>query len=496
MICVSIGRGRHRHLIAEHRHLVDQGAKLVELRLDYINGPINLKRLLPDRAGPVVISCRRATDGGKWKGSEQDRITLLRMAIAEGVEYVDLEEDIASDIPRFGATKRIISLHDFRETPDDLVSIHRRIRELDPDIIKIATMANRPSDNLRMLQLVRSSDIPTVGLCMGDIGVPTRILAGKYGAPFTFATFSQERALAPGQLSFEQMTEIYQYDRIGPNSEVYGVIADPIGHSLSPQIHNAAFIHMGMDKVYLPFRVPREDLTQFLEDASELDIRGLSVTIPHKEAAIAALSQADGAVRGIGATNTIVFKGDQLVGHNTDYRAAMDSLEEAARQAAEGEEVSLAGKTALILGAGGAGMALAYGLIRRNVKVVIADGEDRRAEEMAERFKCRAVSWSARHGVSPDILINCTPVGMHPNVDASPYDRHYLRPSMIVFDAVYNPENTLLIKEAKSQNCTVVTGMEMFVRQAGLQFKLFTGQDGPSELMRDVVKKAISPVKD
>ena len=140
--------------------------------------------------------------------------------------------------PRFGRTKRIISLHDFRKTPDNLDEIHRRLCELDPDIVKICTMANHPHDNLRMLELTRRSKVPTVGLCMGDIGIPTRILAGKFGAPFTYATFHHERVLAPGQLSFQQMTEIYHYDQIDADTEVYGVIADPVGHSLSPLIHN------------------------------------------------------------------------------------------------------------------------------------------------------------------------------------------------------------------------------------------------------------------
>jgi len=164
MICVSIGRGRHRHVIAEHKHLVQQGAELVELRLDYINGQVNLKRLIADRPCPVVISCRRERDGGKYTGSEEERVLLLRTAIAEGVEYIDLESDIAAGIPRFGSTKRIVSLHDFRKTPDDLAAVHRRLSQMDADIVKICTMANHPQDNLRMLRLIRAADVPTIGL--------------------------------------------------------------------------------------------------------------------------------------------------------------------------------------------------------------------------------------------------------------------------------------------------------------------------------------------
>ncbi|MEN6459033.1 MAG: shikimate dehydrogenase [Thermoguttaceae bacterium] len=494
MICVSIGRGRHRHVIAEYRHLVDQGARLVELRLDYINGEVNLKRLVADRPCPVLISCRRATDGGKFAGSEEQRRLLLRSAIAEGVEYVDLEEDVATSIPRFGRTKRVISVHDFRKTPDNLEEIHRRLCELDPDIVKISTMANHPHDNLRMLELIRRSKVPMIGVCMGDIGTPTRLLAGKFGAPFSYATFHHERVLAPGQLSFQQMTETYHYDQINAETEVYGVIGDPIGHSLSPLVHNVAFRRGGLNKVYIPFRIPREDLTWFIEKAGSLDLRGLSVTIPHKEEVVKRLTEADGAVRGIGAANTVIFQGKNRLGYNTDHRAAMETLEDVLG----GHEEAIAklkGKTALVLGAGGVGRAVVYGLTRRGVNVAVSDGVSRQALTLAQRYECRCVEWAARHSVAADILFNCTPVGMHPNVDESPFEKHHLRPTMIVFDVVYNPENTLLVKEARNRNCTVITGIDMFVRQACRQFELFTGREGPAELMRETLRRAIGAAK-
>jgi 3-dehydroquinate dehydratase/shikimate dehydrogenase len=158
-------------------------------------------------------------------------------------------------------------------------------------------------------------------------------------------------------------------------------------------------------------------------------------------------------------------------------------------------ENPLTGRTALVLGAGGVGKAVVYGLMRREAHVVVADGRPRVAEDLAKRFGCRTVEWAKRHTLVPDVLINCTPVGMHPNVDETPYDKHHLRPTTVVFDAVYNPESTLLIKDARSRNCRVVTGVDMFVRQACLQFKHFTGQDGPDELMRDVVRRTIAAAK-
>ncbi len=496
MICVSIGRGRHRHVIAEHKHLVEQGAQLVELRLDYINGQINLKRVLTDRPGPVIITIRRTQDGGKYNGGEDARVMLLRTAIAEGVEYVDLEEDVAAKIPRYGKTKRIVSLHDFRKTPDSLAELHARLAKLDADIVKLATLANHPHDNLRMLRLVRESQQPTVGFCMGDIGTPSRLLAGRYGSPFTYATFHHERTLAPGQLSFQQMREIYRYDDITLDTEVYGVIGDPIAHSLSPLIHNAAFSAAKLNKVYLPFRIPREDLPGFLDDARELGIRGLSVTIPHKEAVMKALGKIDGAVKGTAAANTIVFEGNELAGFNTDYRAAMDSLAGALEINEQTSNTRyLQGKTALVLGAGGAARAIGYGLLRRGAEVVLASRTSQRAEALAKFLGCRAIDWGTRYNVPADVLVNCTPLGMHPNVDETPYEKHHLKPSMLVFDTVYNPESTLLVKDARSRSCTVVTGVEMFIRQAALQYKLFTGSEAPAELMREVLRKAIGPAK-
>lgn len=494
MICVSVARGRHRHMIAEHRHLVQQGARLIELRLDYISGEVNLKRLLADRPSAVVVTCRRERDGGKWSGTEEQRMMLLRSAIAEGVDYVDLEDDVASLIPRYGKTRRIVSLHDFRKTPDDLEEIHARLASRDADIVKIATTANQPHDNVRMLQLVQRSKVPTVGICMGDIGTPSRILAGRFGAPFTFATFHHERTLAPGQLSYQQMTEIYHYDRIDASTVVYGVVGDPIGHSLSPMVHNAAFRQLGVNAVYVPFRVPREHLAQFLDDAPALGIKGLSVTIPHKESVLKKLAHMDESMKGIGAANTLLFADGKISGSNTDFYAALGSLQQALEEH-HGRATSLENQTALVLGAGGAAKAIAFGLKQLGAQVIIAGRTPQRSQQLADALKCKTLDWASRYSIQPDVLVNCTPVGMHPNVDATPYDKHHLRPSMVVFDTVYNPENTLLIKDARSQSCTVVTGVEMFVRQACLQFQLFTGQEPPSDLMRDVLKRAIGPAR-
>ena len=235
MICVSIGRTRHKMVVAEHHALAERGAQLVELRLDWLASPPDLSKLLDNRPTPVVITCRRDLDKGKWKFGEDQRQTLLRAAIVAGADYVDIEDDIAHAIRRYGKSQRIISHHNFEETPDDIEAIHEKMTKLDPDIIKIVTMANSPSDSVRMLKLVADSKVPTIGFCMGELGTFSRILTGRYGAPFTYATFNKDRELAPGQLSFDEMTKIYRYDRIDRSTELFGVIGDPIGDSMSPK---------------------------------------------------------------------------------------------------------------------------------------------------------------------------------------------------------------------------------------------------------------------
>tara|TARA_Y100001934_G_scaffold277392_2_gene376081 strand:- start:328 stop:1773 length:1446 start_codon:yes stop_codon:yes gene_type:complete len=475
---------------AEHQHLAENGARLVELRLDYIRRAVTLKRLLKDRKCPVVATCRRPQDGGKWTASEAERVILLRAAIVEGVDYVDLEEEIAEDIPRYGSTKRIISMHDFDETPENLEEIHARLASKDADIVKLACMANSPHDVTRMLKLIEQSEIPTVGICMGDIGMSSRLLAGKFGAPFSFATFHHERTIAPGQLSFQEMKEIYGYESINAETEVFGVIADPVGHSMSPVIHNAGFDHLDMNRVYLPFRVPKDHLDQFIDDAPSLGIRGLSVTIPHKQEVMASLTKIESGARKIGAVNTVVFEGNEIVGYNTDLYGAMVSLAEIA--GADPDEKWLSGKKVLLLGAGGVARAIGVGVKDRGAELMVASRTYEKAVELAAKLEGAPVSWEERHSTNADVLVNCTPVGMHPNMNETPFEEAGLRRGMIVFDTIYNPEQTLLIKQARDHGCRVVTGVEMFVRQAELQFRLFSGEKAPVDVMRETFRRTIS----
>jgi 3-dehydroquinate dehydratase/shikimate dehydrogenase len=531
-VCVVIGRTRHKMVQMEIQQAARQGAALVEVRLDFLKKAPDFKRLLDNKPCPLIATVRRPVDGGKWDGSEEARVTLLRQAIVAGFDWVDLETDVADGVRRFKDVKRIVSYHNFREVPADLEKIYQRMCAQDADVVKIAVRAQRAVDNLRVLALLPKAPKPTVAFCMGDLGLPSRFLALKYGAPFTYAAFNPERNIAPGMPNFAETQQVYHANKVDTKTKVYGVLGDPVGHSISPLIHNLAMRRAGLNAIYLPFRVPRAELADFLKAFDRVPVEGYSVTIPHKEAVVALSKRLDLTVQRTQAANTLVRDADGFSASNTDYQGALDTLHELlptfALEAGGGAAPSTAAlgpnaptvaivaaplmpvappaalsavggsplqsRVVLLLGAGGVARAIAHALHREGALVTIVNRTGERATALAQEVGCRHVEWSARHSVLSDIVVNCTSVGMHPHVDESPMHPSYLKPGLVVFDTVYTPEQTLLLKEARDRGCHVITGVELFVRQAALQFKLFTGQEAPMPLIRKIVKKALSPV--
>ena len=497
MICVTIGRGRHGSLLDEWKAAAREGVELVELRLDCLRREVDLKRILTERPTPMIITLRRAADGGLWRGDEEKRQRLLREAIALGVDYVDLEMDVAKQIRKFGRTRRIISYHNVRKTPTELADITEQCDELDADVVKVATFASTLTDAVSVLQVAERAVVPTIAIAMGEVGFFTRVLGAKLKAPFTYASFNPDRTYAPGMPSFQALKRDYHYDEIDDRTEIYAVIGDPIGQSLSPAVHNASFRHLGLNKVLVPIQVPAGKLKGSLGELEWLGIQGYSVTIPHKEEMATLLQKGDDAVERTGSCNTLVVEDGERVGYNTDYPAAMDTLEDALGGRPRDPEISpLLDKQVLILGAGGVARSIAFGLMHRGANVTIASRSDEKATRLANEVGCRAIHWGTRTGTRADTLINCTPVGMFPKVDDTPVPPAIFRPGMLVFDTVYHPENTMFLKLARERGCTTVSGVEMFVRQAAHQFRIYTGREAPTQLMRDVMKGKLSPIRE
>lgn len=475
-----------------HRELASRGATLVEYRLDWLKKTPDLGKLFVDRPTPVIATCRRRKgENGKYLGPEENRLAILRQAIIAGVDYIDLEDDIAAKVPRFGTTKRIISYHNFRETPENLDELHTKLAKLDADVVKIATMANKPADAIRMLQLVEKVSIPTVAFCMGEPGVFSRVLCGRYGSPWTYATFSEERTLAPGQLTFGEMQSLYRYESISKDTRVFGVAGDPIAQSCSPQIHNTAYIADDIDAVYVPFLVPTETFKESMKSLEWLGIEGLSVTIPHKIAAAAYAQFQDESVEQSGAANTL-YKDDRgrWRAANTDLPAAISTLRDAL-----GGSDTLSGKQVLVLGAGGVSRAIILGLQKAGAAITLTNRTKANGRAVAKELGCKFIPWENRGSINAEIVINGTKVGMFPDVDDTPMQDNWLREGAVAFDTVYNPENTLFLKNARARNCRTASGLEMFVRQAADQYLAFVGRPAPVETMQQALREFISPVR-
>jgi 3-dehydroquinate dehydratase / shikimate dehydrogenase len=471
------------------------GADAVELRLDYLRTPPDeehLRALIVDSPLDVIVTCRPQRQGGRFQGSEEQRLAILRSAGALHPAFADVEMDVPRDL--WPPCPVLLSHHDFQGCPADLEALAERLDASGAAACKLAFAARGPEDALRALDVLRAARKPTIALAMGEAGVLSRILARKFGAFGTYAALSRGAESAPGQPTLDEFRELYHWHRLGSGTEVYGVIGHPVAHSLSPLIHNRAMSAAGLDAVYLPLLIePGEaPFRRFLDALLQrpwLGWRGLSVTIPHKENALRYVGAelCEELARKIGAVNTIsIAPGGGLRGDNTDYASALDAL----CQAMKIERSAMAGRRVAVLGAGGAARAIVAGLRHYGAGVVIYNRTLPRAEALGAEFGARAAPAEAIDGAAEEILINCTPVGMHPKVEDCPIAS--LPPSVrVVFDTIYNPLETLLLRGARKAGCLTVSGLEMFVGQAVAQFQIWTGKKAPASLMREVVRKEL-----
>jgi 3-dehydroquinate dehydratase/shikimate dehydrogenase len=470
---------------------VASGATAIEYRLDFLSEHPDdnaLAFLLADVPVETIVTYRPVRQGGHYDGDEAARLATLERASQLGATFIDVEDDVPPADRPDGTV--ILSYHNFDTVPDDIASRAARIDADHPAINKLACHADHPADAMRMLDLIDATDQPIIALGMGQAGVLTRLLARRCGAAGTFATLATELASAPGQPTLTDITGLYRFNRASRDAEVYGVVGCPVGHSMSPAIHNTAFDACDYDAIYLPLLVePGEESFNRLMDAMvarpELAFRGLSVTIPHKENALAwvGANRCDELSAKIGAINTISLSANGTVrGTNTDYAAAIDALCDAMGI----EREDLANYRATVIGAGGEARAIVAALNHYGCVPTIYNRTLSRAEAIADRFGGTALPLDAVESLDADIVINCTPIGMHPRVNACPLET-IPDDVKVVFDTIYNPLETQLIAKAKQRGLLTVSGIDMFVNQAVAQFELWTQRPAPRDVMRQVV---------
>lgn len=489
-ICVALGFSDREELLAAAEREWEQGETFFEIRLDYLTNPEAgvdaIKALL--RAHPdcrVLATCRRAANQGRFRGSVAEQLRILQAAAAAGATMVDLEiESAGKASPALDAIRSsallLLSYHNFESTPAPAPVLKRMMR-IPADAYKVAVTARKPSDVLRVLALPRQhAGCRIVALSMGETGFASRVLGPRFGSLFTYAAAGETAGTAPGQASARQLRNLYRVDRLKASSKIYGVIADPVRHSISPAVHNRAFQSRRVDAVYLPFRVSPAQLRDFMKLAGGLPIAGFSVTIPHKQRIIRCLDAVDPLARRIGAVNTVWKRAGRWRGTNADAAGVTVPLSRWLR---------LNKASVLIAGAGGAARSAAFALADAGAAVAITGRSPEKVRALARACGAEALSREQALRRTFDVLIHATPLGMFPRVDECFFEDAI--PAGIVFDMVYNPLETKLIRQAREQGKQVIPGLEMFLEQAARQFEIWTGVAAPRAAMKKAAMEAL-----
>jgi len=523
MICVPITEATHEEALKAIERCAP-AADAIELRMDLIAGG-DLAQLIaaarrvskPNRIS-IIVTCRRKEESLVWvagnKASRKIEMTktakmdLLRKAIVLGADFIDIElaegEKVIRELQSFrrkqkSLTRMIVSWHDISKTPSltKLKEVFHDCVKTGADIVKVVPYARRISDNLKVLSLIayartRKQDI--IAMCMGDEGKTSRLMAPLWGSYLGFAVLPGGRPSAPGQLTLNVIREFQQLLRHNEDSVPSGflppcvpafvLLGNPVRQSLSPLMHNKALEAMRIEGHYSAFCVSH--LASAMAGIRGMNIRGASVTIPFKTAVMEYLDVIDADAAALGAVNTIVNDRGRLTGYNTDWVGLLEALK---------SKTTLAGKTFVIIGAGGAARAAAYGLKKEGGRPIIVNRTEETGRALAARLDCAFYPLADVGKIKAWGLINTTPVGMVPQVHQSPVAARVLANYQVVMDVIYNPLKTKLLRDAEAKGCEIISGLEMFVHQGAGQLKLWTGKDAPLQLMKKTVRERLKKLE-
>ncbi|HTS77205.1 MAG TPA: shikimate dehydrogenase [Bryobacteraceae bacterium] len=489
-ICIALGFPDVETLLAHARREYDAGERFFEVRIDYLPAPEQgvgaIRKFLARHSDcTIMATCRRHQNHGKFNGSVEQQVQTLDAAIGAGARAIDIEiesaENCADRIEGLRAHAYVLlSYHNYGGTPA-LDSILRRMSRINADGYKIVTTARKPSDNFRILSMARAHPkIPMVLIAMGEMGFATRVLSTAIGGLYTYAAPTAAAGTAAGQVSAHQLRHLYRVEKFTRDARIYGVIADPVRHSISPAVHNRAFQARRADAVYLPFLVHSVQLKDFLVLAEKLPLAGFSVTIPHKQKILRYLDVIDPLARRIGAVNTVWRRGGKWRGTNTDVCGIKIPLE---------RRIRLSKATVLIAGNGGAARGAAFALAEAGAQLAITGRNPDRIRALAKACGAEALSREQAEARTFDILIHATPLGMFPKTEQCFFEDRI--PAKLVFDTVYNPLETMLARKARSQGAAVIPGIEMFIEQACRQFETWTEQTAPRAVMEKAALEAL-----
>src|SRR5271157_2823487 len=489
-ICIALGLPDVPTLLDHARREAEAGETFLEFRLDFLDKPWKgadaIRGFLDQFPDSIILAtCRRHQNHGRFNGSVEEQFAVLDRAVDNGALAIDLEIETAEVAPerlhQFRARAHVIvSYHNYEATPP-MDTILSRVRQVPADAYKVVTMARKPSDNMRVLSAAKA--LPNhrlVVLAMGELGFPTRVLSPVFGAAYTYAAPACVEGTAAGQVSARSLRQLYRVEKLKKSAHIYGVIADPIRHSISPAVHNRAFQSRRLDAVYLPFLVTPTYLRDFFSLAAKLPLAGFSVTIPHKQKIIRYLDVVDPLARRIGAVNTVWRKAGKWRGANTDAAGVTRPLSRLLR---------LQKSSVLIAGNGGAARSAAYALSDAGAKISLVGRNIDRVRALAKVCGAEAIVREQIDSRHFDVVVHATPLGMYPHMEDCFFDGNI--PGDVVLDMVYNPAETTLVKRARAQGRTVVPGIDMFIEQAVQQFEIWTGDSAPRAVMQKAAMEAL-----
>ncbi|HEY3444193.1 MAG TPA: shikimate dehydrogenase [Paludibaculum sp.] len=490
-ICIALGLPDPQKLMEHARREADAGERFLEFRLDYLPNPQDglaviraFLELYPEAT--VMATCRRHQNHGRYNGSIEEEFKVLAAAVEAGARAVDIEiESAESPLARMdlleGRVTVIVSYHNFEGTPA-MDAVMRRMLKVPAAIYKVVTTARKPSDNLRVLALAKAyPKTPLILLAMSETGFPSRVLCTAMGGVYTYAAPTAVDGTAAGQVSARTLRQLYRVEKTAKAPKIFGVIAEPVRHSISPAVHNRALQAKRISGLYLPFLVTPLQLKDFFVLADKLPISGFSVTIPHKQRVLRYLDSIDPLSKRIGAVNTVYKKAGKWRGTNTDADGIRVPLEKRLR---------LAKSSVLVVGNGGTARSAAFTLSDAGARLAITGRNPDRVRALAKICDAEALTPEQAQERHFDALVHATPLGMWPHSEACFFDG--VIPANLVFDLVYTPHDTLLLRRAAEQGKVVIHGIEMFLEQAARQFQLFTGESAPKAVMERAALEALA----
>ena len=467
-------------------------ADVIELRLDCLEKlDFEIETFANKLSRPIILTLRPIEQGGYRVLGRSEREAFWERNFKADCLY-DIEADLALT-SSFDWPRVIVSHHDFSGVPDDLEQIYEQLAASPAQIVKIAVQANDITDCIRvfgLLERAQKERRELIAIAMGNAGVATRVLGPSRGAFLTYGSLKDESATAPGQVNAQQLYSVYRIDEINRETMICGLVGLPVMHSVSPHMQNAAFAAAALNGVYLPFEV--RDLEAFVKrmvhpKTRELDwnLRGLSVTAPHKSSVMKLLDWVHPKALEIGAVNTVLVENDRLLGYNTDADGLIQPLKERNR--------SLLRQPVAVIGAGGAARTAVWVMKLHGAEVTVFARDTEKAKPLAKSFDVPCESLDGALFRDYDLVINTTPLGSGEFVHATPALAEQLAGAGLVYDLIYNPIETEFLKQARKAGCETLGGLPMLVAQARLQFELWTGKTPDAGVMQDAAAAALRP---